>query len=133
VEFGFCAVVAVLAALLVLSYPRVTVVDLLVPLAIAGAGGLVFKPWSDPLGADVRAGRVEAIVGAPSTPKGDVLRGVAWALLGQLSNLYWVVGRPGKQLVAIGRSASSSPTIKPPASWGSPRCARTTSPDRRPF
>jgi hypothetical protein len=101
VEFALCAIVAALATMLVFSFSRVTLVDILVPVAIAGIGAIVFRPWSDPLGADVRAGRVEVVFGAPSTPGYDILRGVLWSLLGGLANMYWT-GRPGNRLVLIG-------------------------------
>ena len=86
VKFAMSVVIAALVFLLVVSYPRVTLAGLLVPVAIAVLGVVVFKPWSDPLGADVRAGRVEVVLGVPAVPKVDLLRRLAWAALAAGSN-----------------------------------------------
>jgi len=81
VKSGFGLVVAGLTAAFGFSYPPVTLADILVPVAIATLSVVVFRPWSDPLGSDVRAGRVEMVGAVPRVPRVDLLRRLALALL----------------------------------------------------
>ena len=86
---------------MVLSYPKVTLAGVLVPVAIVVLGSVVFRPWSDPLGADVRDGRVETVVGEPAVRSVDLVRRFAWSLLASASNYYGSMSR-GDRLMTIG-------------------------------
>ncbi len=85
IELVTCVVIAAFTVDVGLTSYTPSAGPLIVAAAIVLAGALVFKPWSDPLGEDVREGRIQMVIGEPRIPKIDWLRRLAWFLLGGAS------------------------------------------------
>jgi hypothetical protein len=90
-----CIGLAVLLAALVIDLGRFGTVDagVIVPsagiLLLLGLGFFGLRPWSDPLGDDVRAGRVESIFGVPArSERGSGLARAVMVLVHYPSSLF---------------------------------------------